>query len=260
MTLKDKLPQLFISEDHRKFTLKQALTFKVQSVWLELSLVFLASVNNVTMHAVFEYIPLIIFFIVNKFADIYWATGSLIITSALQILYFVIKKEKIPTRNWVFFGLIVVFGGLTIFLHNDAFIKWKVTIINALFSVALLISYYVFNKNIIKQFLSESLTLPDPVWAKLNLAWAALFAFLAALNLYVAFNFDLETWVNFKVFGLTAITLVFAVGSIFALYKHLPQENEEVVEALEDSIEITSNVISETPHHDDIENKTKKTP
>lgn len=201
------------------------------------------------MHAVFEYIPLIIFFIVNKFADIYWATGSLIVTSALQILYYVIKKEKIPTRNWIFFGLIAVFGGLTIFLHDDTFIKWKVTIINEFFALALLVSYYGFNKNIIKQFLSESLTLPDPIWVKLNLAWAALFALLGALNLYVAFTFDLETWVNFKVFGLTGITLVFAVGSILALYKYLPQEDEEIATVLEDSIEITSSVISETPHH-----------
>lgn len=201
------------------------------------------------MHAVFEYIPLIIFFIVNKFADIYWATGSLIITSALQILYYFIKKEKVPTRNWIFFGLIAVFGGLTIFLHDESFIKWKVTIINEFFALALLISYYGFGKNIIKQFLSESLTLPEPVWVKLNLAWATLFALLGALNLYVAFNFDLETWVNFKVFGLTGITLIFAVGSIFSLYKYLPKEDEEIVEALEDSIEITSSVISETPHH-----------
>ena len=201
------------------------------------------------MHAVFEYVPLIIFFVVNKFADIYWATGSLIITSALQILYYFIKKEKVPTRNWIFFGLIAVFGGLTIFLHDESFIKWKVTIINEFFALALLVSYYGFGKNIIKQFLSESLTLPEPIWVKLNLAWAVFFAFLGALNLYVAFNYELETWVNFKVFGLTAITLVFAVGSIFSLYKYLPKEEEEVVEALEDSIEITSNVMSENPHH-----------
>ena len=199
------------------------------------------------MHAVFEYIPLILFFVVSKFADIYWATASLIATSALQILYYVIKKEKVPTRNWIFFGLIVVFGGLTIFLQNDLFLKWKVTIINGIFSIALIVSYYGFKKNIIKQFLSESLTLPDPIWVKLNLAWAALFALLGALNLYVAFNYDLDTWVNFKVFGLTGITLVFAIGSIFSLYKYLPQEDDEVVEVLEDSIEITSNVMSESP-------------
>ena len=199
------------------------------------------------MHAVFEYIPLILFFVVSKFADIYWATASLIATSALQILYYVIKKEKVPTRNWIFFGLIVLFGGLTIFLQNDLFLKWKVTIINGIFSIALIVSYYGFKKNIIKQFLSESLTLPDPIWVKLNLSWAALFALLGALNLYVAFNYDLDTWVNFKVFGLTGITLVFAIGSIFSLYKYLPQEDDEVVEVLEDSIEITSNVMSESP-------------
>ncbi|NQY88804.1 MAG: septation protein A [Colwellia sp.] len=199
------------------------------------------------MHAVFEYIPLIIFFVVNKFADIYWATGSLIATSALQILYYLIKKEKVPTRNWIFFGLIAVFGGLTIFLHDDAFIKWKVTIINELFAIALIVSYYGFKKNLIKQFLSESLTLPEPVWVKLNLAWAALFALLGVLNLYVAFNYDLETWVNFKVFGLTGLTLVFAIGSIFSLYKYLPQETDDVAEVLEDSIEITSSVMTESP-------------
>jgi intracellular septation protein len=199
------------------------------------------------MHAVLEYIPLIIFFIVNKYADIYWATGSLIATSALQILYYVIKKEKVPTRNWIFFGLIAVFGGLTIFLHDDLFIKWKVTIINEIFALGLLISYYGFKKNLIKQFLSESLTLPEPVWVKLNLAWAGLFALLGALNLYVAFNYDLETWVNFKVFGLTGLTLAFAIGSIFSLYKYLPKETDEVTEVLEDSIEISSNVMTESP-------------
>ena len=110
-------------------------------------------------------------------------------------------------------------------------------------------SYYGFKKNIIKQFLSESLTLPEPIWVKLNLAWSGLFALLAILNLYVAFNYDLDTWVNFKVFGLTGITLVFAIGSIFSLYKYLPQEDDEVVEVLEDSIEITSNVMSESPEN-----------
>ncbi|MCW8866564.1 MAG: septation protein A [Colwellia sp.] len=199
------------------------------------------------MHAVLEYIPLIIFLIFYKFADLYWATGSLIVTSALQILYYLLKKEKVPTRNWIFFGLIAVFGGLTIFFHDDAFIKWKVTIINVFFAVALLISQYVFKKNIIKQFLSESLTLPEPIWTKLNLAWAVFFALCGALNLYVAFNFELDTWVNFKVFGLTGLTLVFAVGSIFSLYKYLPQDSEEVTEVLEDSIEISSSVMSESP-------------
>lgn len=178
------------------------------------------------MQAVFEYIPLIIFFVVYKFVDIYWATGALIIGAALHILYFIARKEKVPTKNWIFFGIIAVFGGLTIFLHDDTFIKWKVTIINLFFASALLVSNHIFKKNLLKQFLGEALTLPEKIWTKLNLSWALFFTFVGILNLYVAFNYEQETWVNFKVFGLTGLTFVFAISSIMALYKHLPQDEE----------------------------------
>jgi intracellular septation protein len=203
------------------------------------------------MHAVFEYIPLIIFFILTKTADIYWATGSLIVTSALQVLYYLIKKEKVPTRIWIMFGLILVFGSLTIFLHDDAFLKWKVTIINEFFALALIISYYVFKKNIIKQFLSESISLPDPIWVKLNLAWAVFFSFCGALNWYVAFNFDLDTWVNFKVFGLTGLMFAFSIVTILSLSRYMKDENEDITNAIEDSVEITSNVLSKPQHNND---------
>ncbi|MCI2284426.1 septation protein A [Colwellia sp. MSW7] len=203
------------------------------------------------MHAIFEYIPLVIFFIVSKFVDIYWATASLILTSALQILYYFLKKEKVPTRNWIFFALIVVFGGLTIFLHDDVFIKWKVTIINEIFAIALLVSYYGFNKNIIKQFLSESISLPDPIWTKLNLAWAFFFAFCGVLNWYIAFNFDLETWVNFKVFGLTGLMFAFSIITILSLSKYMTDDKDDISDAIEDSVEITSNVISKPQHNKD---------
>lgn len=178
------------------------------------------------MHAILEYIPLIVFFITYKFVDIYWATASLIATSALQILFYLVKKEKVPTRNWVFFGLIVVFGGLTIVLHDDLFLKWKVTIINLVFAAALLISHGLFKKNLMKTFLGEALTLPEQVWAKLNFAWAAFFTFCAALNIYIAYNFSQETWVNFKVFGLMGLTLVFTFTTIASLYKYLPKDEK----------------------------------
>ncbi len=189
------------------------------------------------MHALLEYIPLVVFFIFYKFGDIYWATGSLIVTSALQIAYYLVKKQAVPKRNWIFFGLIAVFGSLTIFLHDDTFIKWKVTIINLFFALALLISHYVFKKNLIKQFLGESLTLPEPVWSKLNFAWAMFFAICGVLNIYVAFSFPLETWVNFKVFGLTGLTFVFAIGSIISLYKYMPSDEDEKKVVKEQPIE-----------------------
>lgn len=184
------------------------------------------------MHLFLEYLPLIIFFIVNKFSDFYWATGSLIIATAFQLAFYRFKKEKIPTRHWMIFGLVFVFGSLTIYLHDDAFIKWKVTIINLFFAIALLISNYAFNKNIIREFLAESLTLPDNIWVKLNLAWAAFFAFVAVLNYYVAFNFELDTWVNFKVFGLTGLMFAFSITSILFLYKYMPIVDTDNVENL----------------------------
>ncbi|GLX76831.1 putative intracellular septation protein A [Thalassotalea insulae] len=179
------------------------------------------------MHALFEYLPLVIFFVFYKFGDLYWATGSLIVTSALQILYYLYKKQPVPKRNWIFFGLIALFGGLTIFLQDDSFIKWKVTVINAIFALALLISNHVFNKNLIKDMMGENLPLPENIWGKLNFAWAMFFLTCAILNIYIASNYSQETWVNFKVFGLMGLTIVFAIVSVFSLYKYLPQDDEQ---------------------------------
>lgn len=187
------------------------------------------------MHAIFEFIPLVIFFVFFKFVDIYWATGALIVTSALQILYFIVRKQAVPKKYWIFFGIIAVFGSLTIFFHDDTFIKWKVTIINLFFAVALIISNHVFKNNLIKQFLGEALTLPDNIWVKLNLSWAIFFALCGVLNLYIAFNFSQEIWVNFKVFGLTGLTFVFAIGSVMSLYKYLPQDTESEESVIESS-------------------------
>ncbi|OUR79989.1 septation protein IspZ [Colwellia psychrerythraea] len=179
------------------------------------------------MQLFIEYFPLLVFFIINSIAGIYWATGSLIVAAFVQIFYYKIKKEKIPAKQWIIFGLIVVFGGLTIYLQNDAFLKWKVTIINAFFAGALLVSNTFFKKNIIKEFLAESLSLPDNIWSRLNLAWAMFFLFCSGLNYYIAFNYDLDTWVNFKVFGLTGLMFLFSITSILFLYKYLPLEEDE---------------------------------
>ncbi|WP_057831661.1 septation protein A [Colwellia sp. TT2012] len=186
------------------------------------------------MQLFLEYFPLIIFFIVNSVAGIYWATGSLIIAACIQMLHYKFKKEKIPTKQWIIFGLVVVFGGLTIYLQNEAFLKWKVTIINAFFAGALLVSDMFFKRNIIKQFLGESLALPEKIWTRLNLAWAMFFLFCACLNYYVAFNFDLDTWVNFKVFGLTGLMFIFSITSILFLYKYLPLEEDDNDKVKED--------------------------
>lgn len=179
------------------------------------------------MAAFLEYIPLVVFFVVYKLFDIFIATGALIATSALHLIVLKLQGKSIPTRQWVFFGLIAVFGGLTIFFHDDTFIKWKVSIINLFFALALLVSHYGFKKNLLKSFMGEQIQMPEAVWAKFNLSWVGFFLVCAGLNLYVAFNFDQETWVNFKVFGLTGLTFVFAIVSIMGIYKHIPQEDDD---------------------------------
>ncbi|WP_286235692.1 septation protein A [Thalassotalea sediminis] len=182
------------------------------------------------MHAFLEYLPLIVFFIAWKVAGIYWATGALIVASAIHLLSFVVRKKPIPKRQWIFFALIAVFGGLTIFFQNDEFLKWKVTIINGLFAIVLFVSDKFFNKNIIKQLMGESLELPNNIWQKLNLSWVGFFALCAVLNIYIAYNYSQEFWVNFKVFGLMGMTFIFAIATVFAIYKYLPQEESETPE------------------------------
>ena len=187
------------------------------------------------MNAIFELLPLLLFLVVSKLVDIYWATAVLIGSSALHILYFVIRKQPVPKKTWMLFGLISVFGGLTIFFQDDAFIKWKVTIINFLFATILLVGNAIFNKNFIKELMKDALELPEKVWHKMNLAWVGFFTFCALLNLYVAYNFDQDTWVNFKVFGLLGLTFAFAIITIFSVQKYLPEEPQETQQESEKS-------------------------
>lgn len=179
------------------------------------------------MKQFFEFIPLVIFFIVYKMVDIYAATGALIIATGLMLAYNYFKNRKVEKMQLITFVMILFFGGLTLILHDDTFIKWKVTVIYALFAVALLVSQLIFKKPIIKQMLGKELKLPDNVWNNLNTAWAVFFAVLGALNVYVAFSLSQEIWVNFKVFGLLGATLVFTVLSGVYLYKYIPKETED---------------------------------
>ncbi|MDO2949224.1 septation protein A [Aeromonas simiae] len=174
-----------------------------------------------------EFIPLIVFFAIYKFYDIYYATAALVVVTALQLLYNWLKYRKVEKMQLITFVVVAFFGSLTLIFHNDAFIKWKVTVINELFALALLISRYGFGKNLIKQMLGKELTAPDGVWDRLNLGWVGFFALCGALNLYIAFNLPQEVWVNFKVFGLLGMTLVFTLLSGLYLYRHLPAEQKK---------------------------------
>ena len=173
-----------------------------------------------------DFLPLVVFFAFYKLYDIYAATSALIVATAVVLIYSWVRYRKVEKMQLFTFLLVGFFGGLTVFFHDDTFIKWKVTVINALFALALLISRYGFGKNLIKQMLAKELQAPDRIWDNVNLGWVGFFALCGLLNLYVAFNLSQEMWVNFKVFGLLGMTLVFTLLSGVYLYRHMPAEQK----------------------------------
>ncbi|BBO63288.1 septation protein A [Serratia marcescens] len=174
-----------------------------------------------------DFLPLIVFFAFYKLYDIYVASGALIVATALALVFTWVKYRKIEKMTLITFLMVLVFGTLTLVFHNDLFIKWKVTVIYALFALALLISQWVLKKPLVQRMLGKELTLPDKVWSNLNLAWAVFFLACGLANIYVAFWLPQSVWVNFKVFGLTVLTLVFTLLSGIYIYRHMPEEQKK---------------------------------
>jgi intracellular septation protein len=163
------------------------------------------------MHFLAEYFPLILFFVAFKVADIYVATAVAIVASIAQIVYFRVRRGKVAPMHWMSLGIIVIFGGATLLLHDETFIKWKPTVLYWAFAVVLLGADLLLKKNLIRSMMQAQMSLPDPVWTRLNLSWVGFFVLMGAVNLYVAYNYSESTWVNFKLFGGIGLMVVFVV-------------------------------------------------
>ena len=159
-----------------------------------------------------------------KLAPILLATVVVIAATVAQIIWVQLRHGKVDKMLWVSLILVVVFGGLTLAFQNEAFIKWKPTILYWVFAGSMAFSALILKKNPIKAMLGEQLTLPEPIWAKLNLAWIAFFVVMGVLNLLIAFNFSTDTWVNFKLFGGMGLMLVFVLGQGMLLSKYVEEE------------------------------------
>jgi intracellular septation protein len=173
------------------------------------------------MKFLFDLFPVILFFVAFKFFGIYIATGVAIAATFVQIGWLWLRKRKIDNMLWVSLGVITVFGGATLLLHDETFIKWKPTVLYWLFGATLLIAEFAFRKNLIKAMMDKQMTLPAAVWRKLLFSWTVFFALMGVLNLYVAFNYSTDTWVNFKLFGGMGLMLVFVLLQGVMLSKHL---------------------------------------
>ncbi len=179
------------------------------------------------MKLLFDLFPVILFFVTFKFAGVFAATAAAIVATFAQVAWVKYRHGKVDTMLWVSLGIICVFGGATLLLHNEAFIKWKPTVLYWFFSSALLLGPILFKKNLMRELLKEKLALPDLAWNRLNLAWSAFFAMLGLLNLYVAFSYPTDTWVNFKLFGATGMMMVFILLQSMWLSKYIEEDKKE---------------------------------
>jgi intracellular septation protein len=157
-------------------------------------------------------------------APILLATAVAILATLGQIAWVWLRHRQVDTMLWVSLAIVGVFGGATLFFHDPTFIKWKPTVLYWLFGATLGVSALVFRRNLIRRMLEAQISLPDGVWSRLNLAWAAFFGLMGALNLVVAYRFSEEAWVNFKLFGGMGLMFLFVLGQGLFLSKHLQEE------------------------------------
>ena len=198
----------------------------------------------------FDFFPIVLFFIAYKSYDLYVATAVVIAATFVQVTYSWFKFRKVETMQWVTLGLMTVMGGATLYLQDEQFIKWKLTIIEWLFAVVLLGSHFIGKKTIIEKMMGASLELPKNIWTILNAVWALFFFTVGAVNIYVMFNFSTEDWVNFKTFGVPIMMAVFIVLQMVFMYKYIPEEVGENTTEADDAdttnVEINKNTADTT--------------
>jgi intracellular septation protein len=184
------------------------------------------------MKLLFDFFPVVLFFITFKMHDdpqrgILVATAVIIVATLVQVCVTWLRNRRVEKMHVVTLVLVVIFGGATLLLKDEIFIKWKPTVVNWLFAVAFLASEFIGGKNLVRRMMEGSVQLPDFVWRRLNLSWVTFFSVMGVLNLYVVYNFDTDTWVDFKLFGLLGLTLVFVVAQGFYLARHMDEKNAE---------------------------------
>jgi intracellular septation protein len=209
---------------------------------------FEAAADGAIVKILFDLFPIILFFVAYQYGSVhpetasawlgslgivlestdkpgvYLATLVAIAATFLQIGWAWFKYRKIDTMLWVSLVLIVVFGGATLFLHDEAFIKWKPTVLYWMFALALGLAPILFERNLIRLMMEKNVSLPDAIWTKLNLAWAGFFTLMGVTNLWVAMHYSTDAWVNFKMFGSLGMMIVFIIAQTIYLSRHIKEE------------------------------------
>ena len=178
------------------------------------------------MKLLLDFFPIVLFFVAFKLWGIYVATAVAIVATVAQIGWLRYSTGKVEPMQWLSLGIIVVFGGATILAHDESFIKWKPTVLYWAMGGALAAGLLFFRKNFLKTLMGAQLELPEPAWRAMNWSWVGFFAVMGALNLWVAFHFDTDTWVNFKLFGGLGLMALFVIGQALYLGRYMKDGKE----------------------------------
>lgn len=194
------------------------------------------------MKMFFDMLPVILFFVAywltktapTHFPDlaahvapddaIYVATGIAIVVSVLQIAWLAARRKHIDGMQWTSLAIVAVFGGMTLVFHDETFIKWKPTVLYLAFAATLIGARFGFGRNLIRRMMDKQVALPDPVWERLNIAWAAFFMLLAVLNIVIAYRYPTDVWVDFKLFGSLGLTIAFVLAQGVYLSRYVQEE------------------------------------
>ncbi len=186
------------------------------------------------MKFLFDLLPVILFFVAFKAYDIFIATAVAIAAAIVQICWLWVRYRQVEKIMWLNLVIIIIFGGATLISQDETFIKWKPTVLYWFIATVLLVSNQIFRKNLIQAMLEKQITVPVIIWNKLNLSWIGFFLSMGCINLYVAFNFPVDTWVTFKLFGATGLMLAFIVAQVMMLGKYLKDDAQVLVVSKQD--------------------------
>jgi intracellular septation protein len=170
-----------------------------------------------------EFLPLVVFFILYQLFDLFIATAGLIGVTALQLVYTKYKHDKIERQQWITFLILAIFGGFTIAFQDPRFLQWKVSIINWGFALVCLFSPVFTQKTLLEHLMGHQLHLSKSIWKKVNAMWMLFFTIMGVVNIIIAYQCSIETWVYFKLFGVLGLTFTFMIIQSIYLVKHMKE-------------------------------------
>ena len=185
------------------------------------------------MKFLFDFFPLVAFLVAFYYPEdreqgIYLGIQAMIIASAIQIIVYWLMTRKFEKMHVITLILTVILGGATFYFQDMRFFKWKPTAVNWIFALVFLGSQFIGKKPIIRRMMDHAISVPDEIWTKLNIGWVGFFIFAGAINLYIAYNFSTEFWVNFKVYGLLGLTFIFAIAQAIYISRYIKDVKEEI--------------------------------